>query len=417
MQIDANERVDGIVSCDDHLIEPPSVWVDRVPANLADTVPHVVEEDGVSVWHYEDREIRIPWLIAQAGRPRDEIRPGFASYNEMRPEYFDAAARVPDLDADGVLASLCFPMVPRYCGQTFNEARDKDTALLCVRAYNDWVIEEWAGGAPGRYIPLVIVPLWDPRLAAEEAERTAGLGARAIAFSENPSKLGLPSLHDRDGYWDPLLRAADETQMPLCAHFGSSSTMPSTSPDAPIWVQSLLSPLSLAEAFADWLFCGKLEQYPNLRICLSEGGIGWIPFLLERAEFIRDSMFWAKDWDPWDHGAEATTPRPDHSPAELFRQHIYGCFIDDTFGARNLEQVGVDNVMLETDYPHGDTSFPRSMANADRLLGSYDAEIRYKVMQGNARRLFRWPEGLTTIGSAPDPQDAQDAVLSVTNRS
>lgn len=403
----AGGGVEGIVSVDDHLIEPPHVWVDRVPARLRDAVPHVVEEDGHSVWCYEDKRITIPWLIAQAGRPADEIRPGLASYREMRPAYYDPVARIPDLDADGVLASLCFPMVPRYCGQTFHEARDRDVALLCVQAYNDWVLEEWAGAAPDRYPALVIVPLWDPRAAAAEVERTAARGARAVAFSENPSKLGLPSLHDRDGYWDPLLRAADETGLPLCVHFGSSSTMPTTAPDAPIWVQSLLSPLSLAESFADWIFCGKLERHPNLRICLSEGGIGWIPFLLERAELIRRSMAWAKEWDPWDHGAAASTPRPDRSPAELFRDHVYGCFIDDRFGAANLERIGVDNVMMEVDYPHGDTSFPNSMANARRLLDGYDDEVRYKVMQGNARRVFRLP-GAT---------EAQPAAASATNRS
>jgi predicted TIM-barrel fold metal-dependent hydrolase len=260
---------------------------------------------------------------------------------------------------------------------------------MCLRAYNDWMIEDWAGGAPGRFIPLVIVPLWDAALAAEEVHRTAARGAKAVAFSENPAKLGLPSVHDRGGFWDPFLAAIDETSMPLCIHFGSSSMVPNTSDDAPIYVSALLSPLNLAYATADWLFSPHLARYPNLKICLSEGGIGWIPYILERADYIIETMRWAERFEPSTPAGEAQPVRSfEVGPAELFRQHIYGCFINDEFGLENLSRIGVDNVMIETDYPHGDGTFPSSLDNAQRLLSRCTPEDRYKIMQGNARRVF-----------------------------
>jgi len=385
--------VEGLISVDDHVIEPPDLWADRVARADRDRAPHVIEEDGVSVWVYEDQRVRIPSLFAQAGRDDADIAPGLMSYHDMRPAYYDARARTADMDADGVIASLCFPTIPRYCGQLFLEAQDRAFALTCLRAYNDWTIEEWAGGAPGRFIPLVIVPLWDPVLAAAEVERCAALGGRAVAFSENPAKLGLPSLHDRNGYWDPLLAAVNETGLPICIHFGSSSMVPTTADDAPIYVSALLSPLNLTYAAADWLFSHKLERFPNLKICLSEGGIGWMPYIIERAEYVVDHMRWAEKYEPFDYSHTAREGLgPAVPPSELFRRHIYGCFIDDRFGVANLDAIGIDHVMMEADYPHGDGTFPHTMANAARLLAGLDDESRYKIMQGNARAVFNLPE-------------------------
>jgi predicted TIM-barrel fold metal-dependent hydrolase len=297
------------------------------------------------------------------------------------------------MDTDGIIASLCFPTIPRYCGQTFLEAKDRELALACLKAYNDWTIDEWAGGAPGRFIPLIITPLWDPSLAAVEVERCAGRGAKAVSFSENPAKLGLPSLHDRAGYWDPLLAAVNDTGLPICIHFGSSSMVPTTADDAPIFVSALLSPLNLTYAAADWLFSRKLERYPNLKICLSEGGIGWMPYIIERAEYVMDHMRWARTYEPFDYaGTRYENLGPAESPSDLFRRHIYGCFIDDRFGVENLDAIGADHVMMESDYPHGDGTFPHSLANAERLLAGLDPGVRHQIMQGNARRVFNLEE-------------------------
>ena len=122
----------------------------------------------------------------------------------MRPGSFRADDRLSDMDINGVEASQCFPnMFVRFCGQRFLSGKDPDLALLCVRAYNDWMVEEWAGPSGGRLVPLCIVPLWDAELAAEEVERNAARGVRAVCFSELPGNLGLPSIHS--GYWDRFI--------------------------------------------------------------------------------------------------------------------------------------------------------------------------------------------------------------------
>ena len=392
-----------IVSVDDHAIEPQNLWTDRVPRADRDRAPHTITgDDGILYWAYESVRTPIARTTFQASMNVEQASLGYiSSYDELDPGFYDSVERTKAMDRDNVLASLCFPLFPRYCGQTFYEAHDKDFALICLRAYNDWMIDEWAGSVPGRFIPLTIVPLWDPQLAAAEVLRCAAKGGKAIAFSENPSRLGLPSLHDDDNYWDPLLAAADETGMPLCIHFGSSSSIPKTSPDAPLLVTGTLAPTNLMGALVDWIFSGKLidgdrSPYPNLKICLSEGGIGWIPYILERCDMQVEIRPYLADGD-WAvdaaTGAKATITRGRGRrfgvpPSEVFRRHIYGCFIDDKFGARQIEQIGVDNVMLETDYPHGDSSFPSSLERAEKSLAHLSEHDRTKVMRGNACRVF-----------------------------
>ncbi len=143
-------------------------------------------------------------LNAVAGKRREEFSPEPITYEDMRPGCYEPAERVADMDQGHVLSSLLFPSFPRYCGQVFHEAKDKELALACVRAWNDFILEDLAGDYPGRFIPMMIIPLWDPAAAVTEMQRTAALGAKSIAFSENPTKLGLPSIHT--DYWDPVFR-------------------------------------------------------------------------------------------------------------------------------------------------------------------------------------------------------------------
>jgi len=396
------EQPQWMISVDDHIIEPPDLWIDRVPRADRERAPQTkVGEMGYLFWNYESAHSPIAKSTVEAGQSTKEL--GYiSSYDELLPRFYDPVARTEVMDKDGVLASMCFPMFPRFCGQTFYEAKDREFAYVCIKVYNDWVIDEWAGADPGRFIPLIIMPLWDPQLAAREIERCADKGAKAISFSENPAKLGLPSLHDVNNYWDPVLSAANDTGMPLCTHFGSSSSMPRTSDDAPLFVVGSLAPVNLIFSLVDWVFSGKLidgdqSRYPDLKVCLSEGGIGWIPYILERCDLqvAKRPYLQEKDWK-----TEAGTGRlgeivdggrrMEVLPSEIFRRHIYGCFIDDDFGARHLEEVGVDNVMLEADFPHGDSSFPDSLSNAHRRLAGYDYETQYKVMIGNACRVFNF---------------------------
>ena len=301
-----------------------------------------------------------------------------------------------DLDAAGIEASLCFPSFPRFCGQEFTEVADRELGLACVRAYNDWMIDEWCGTVPGRMIPLIILPLWDAALATAEVERCAAKGARAVAFSENPAALGLPSVHDRGRYWDPVFAACAEANMPVCTHIGSSSRLPYTSDDAPPLVVATLPSFLAASAVADWFYSGLFVRYPGLRLCLSEGGIGWIPAIVERADYVFERYaprlktgtgFGLTGMGSVDAG-EFNEGSVDVRPSELFRDHVFGCFIDDRHGAASIEEIGVGNVMVECDYPHGDSSWPHTGGLILGQIAHLDPVDQEKVLAGNARRVF-----------------------------
>jgi predicted TIM-barrel fold metal-dependent hydrolase len=390
-------NLDWLISVDDHVIEPPHVWQDRVPARMREAAPRIVRDEQGEAWVYEGKRFATIGLSAAAGRKKEEFSPVPVTYEDMRPGCYDPNARLGDMDRDGVLASLCFPSFPRFCGQTFYEASDRTLALLCVRAYNDWMIDEWSGSAPGRFIPGIILPLWDPAEGAREIERCAAKGAKAVIFSENPSMLGLPSIHDRGRYWDPVFAAAAEARLPICIHIGSSSKVPTTSPDNPLVVTLALTPMNAMVTCVDWLFSGNLERHPNLRLCLSEGGIGWIPYVLERCDYTLDRQgYWASKGDfSLDLSSGSVESRGGAAaagaamiPSELFKERIFGCFIDDIHGLDCLDLIGVDNVMIETDYPHTDSTWPNSIANAHKRLAGRSDEDKYKILQGNAVRVF-----------------------------
>jgi predicted TIM-barrel fold metal-dependent hydrolase len=412
-----NEWMNWLISVDDHVIEPPTVWQDRIPARYRDDAPRWISDDIGEAWLYDGKRLPQTGLAAVSGTPRDTWNPAPLSFGNLRKAYFDPKPRLEDMDRDGVVASLCFPTFPRFCGQTFYEAQNRDLGLLCVLAYNDWMIDEWSGSAPGRFIPLILIPLWDPKAAALEIERCAAKGGKAIAFSENPSKLGLPSVHDADRYWDPVFAAAQETGMPMCTHIGSSSALPVTSPDAPMILSITLSGLNSQSTLVDWLYSGVLLRFPKLKLVLSEGGIAFMPGALERVARDLDRQGpWARksnfsgDLIKGDMAAEQSRSRPDDidiydfDPMEIFHRQIYGCMIPDYEGWEYLDTLGTDNVMLETDYPHSDSSWPSSMEQVHHHLGHLDEQARYNIQLGTACRVFNLPRPTTfpqvTVGAS-----------------
>jgi len=248
-----------LISVDDHFLEPATVWQDRVPAKYRDVAPRIERDGKDEFWAYEDERLPTAGLSAVAGK-QEEFSPEPVTYDDMRPGCYDPTARLEDMNRAGLIASLSFPSFPRFCGQIFYEPRDRELALLCVRAYNDWMIDEWCAAAPGRYIPLVIIPLWDPALAADEMDRCAAKGARAFCFSENPAPLGLPMIHDPDRYWDPVMAAAQANELVLCMHIGSSSTIPAISPDSPFMANLAWGANRTSGAMLAWLFSGYLQR-------------------------------------------------------------------------------------------------------------------------------------------------------------
>jgi len=384
-----------IISADDHVIEPAHVWQDRMPSKHKELAPKIVIapqgemtlNDGVWLetpgtgdkmaawWHFESKRYQIKQMVACPGIPPEEVTMEGVTYDDIAPGCYDPIARLADMDINHVEASLCFPNYPRFCGQLFSEADDLELGLLCVQAYNDWMIDEWCGSSGGRLIPLCIVPLWDAELAAKEIYRVAEKGCRAVAWSELPAWLGRPGLHG--DFWDLFLKACEETQTVICMHIGSGTKTVQTSPEAPTVVTANLIVCNSAASMIDWIFSGKFEQFPNLKLLYAESQIGWIPYFIERADDTWRTHQWAQ--------GEKRIPKP---PSHYYKKHVYSCFFKDTVGIDLLDRIGEDNVLFETDYPHQDGTFPNTLAIAEELFGHLEQETIDKIARNNAIKLF-----------------------------
>lgn len=365
-----------LVSVDDHVVEPPDMFAGHLPAQYADAAPKVVTtETGADVWVYDGATIPNIGLNAVAGRPREDYGTDPTSFDEIRPGCYDIDERVKDMNAGGVLGSLNFPSFPGFAGRIFDQSDDKDLALVMTRAYNDWHIDEWCGKHPGRMIPLAIPVLWDPELLAGEIRRVAAKGCHAVTFPENPVPLGKPSLHD--AHWDPFWTACCDTGTVVCMHIGSSSKLVVTSSDAPVDVMITLQPMNIVQAAADIVWSPVLRKFPSIKIALSEGGIGWIPYFLERIDSTYEKH---RYWTGQDFGGL--------KPSDVFRRNVITCFIEDPAGIAARAATGVDIITWECDFPHSDSTWPRSPeVLSETLEGVSDTDI-HKITHLNAMREF-----------------------------
>jgi predicted TIM-barrel fold metal-dependent hydrolase len=379
-----------IVSVDDHLIEHPRVFQDRLPERFRAAGPQIREVDGKHLWHYDGKVFPTIGLNAVAGKPREEWGMDPVRYEDMIPGCYDPAARVKDMDLDGVQSALCFPSFPGFAGSTLFGGKDRELAHLCVQAWNDFYLDEWCATAPDRFVPLGILPFWDIDLAVAEAERLAAKGARTISFPDSPVPGGLPSFHS--DHWDPLWQVCSDAEMPLSLHFGAGGYVPGFSfaarpldpgklvaPDAPFAVAIALFSSNLMWTTVDLLFSGKLQQFPKLQFSLAEGGIGWVPYILERSDYT------------WDRHKYYQNIDFDTRPSDLFREHFWGCFIDDEHGLINRHQIGIDRIMIEIDFPHSDSHWPNSRKRAAEVLADVPDDEVEKIVETNARRMLRFP--------------------------
>ncbi len=365
-----------LVSVDDHVVEPPDLFAGRLSGRAAQEAPMLTTlANGRDVWMFQGAALPNVGLNAVAGRVPEEYGVDPLAFEDMRAGCYNIDARIDDMNANGVLASLNFPSMTGFAGQLFSTVQDKSIALALCQAYNDWHVDEWCGRHPGRMIPCGILPIWDPMLMATEVRRLAEKGCHAITFSENPEKIGLPSWHS--DHWDPFLAACVETSTVVCLHIGSSSETVITSVEAPIDTMITLQPVNIVQAAADLIWSPVFRKFDGLRIALSEGGIGWIPYFLERTDYVYRHH---KAWTNQDFGGKL--------PSEVFNEHILTCFIDDPIGIEVRGHLNGANMHWECDYPHSDSTWPDSPEQlAAQLRGVPDNEVN-AITHENAMRNF-----------------------------
>ncbi|MDO7841841.1 amidohydrolase family protein [Sphingomonas immobilis] len=377
-----------LVSVDDHNVEPANAFVSHYPAAFKDEAPRIVDRGGKDAWLWNDTVYPTIGLNAVVGRPRSEFGMEPTRFEQLRPGCFDPKARIDDMNVNGILGSLNFPTMPGFAGGAFITAAQNgapDKALRAVRAYNDWQVQDWCGAGPGRLIPMVILPLWDMTETVAEIDRMAKAGVHAISFPDNPFKGGLPSIHN--AYWEPVWKKCSDHKMVLNCHIGTGSEAAHASDETPIdaWITTM--PMAISNSAADWLFASFWKRYPDLRMALSEGGIGWVPYLLERADFTYEHH---REWTFSDFGKER--------PSDVFKRHIITCFIDDQFGLKSLDYMNPDMVCYEADYPHSDTLWPNCPEYLYASINGLSDSVIDAITHKTVMREYSY-DPFTTLGS------------------
>jgi predicted TIM-barrel fold metal-dependent hydrolase len=289
-----------------------------------------------------------------------------------------------------------FPSFPTFTARIFapDSSGDSDLSIALVRAYNDWHLDDWCAAYPGRFIPMAVPAIWDPHLTADEIRRCAAKGCHSLSFTENPASLGYPSFHS--DHWDPVWKACVDTGTVVSIHLGSSGKLAIPAADSPPDVMITLQPMNIQSAAADLLWSRVLKQFPAIRVALSEGGTGWIPYFLDRLDRTYEMHHL---WTQQDFGGRL--------PSEVFREHFLTCFISDPVGVAMREDIGIDNISWEADYPHSDSMWPSAPEELGAVFDKYAVPQEHidKITHENAMRWFSFdpfahmPKAESTVGA------------------
>jgi predicted TIM-barrel fold metal-dependent hydrolase len=381
-------RVFKLFSVDDHIVEPPGVWVDRAPAAWRDRVPHVVEAEGRQMWVWEGGSEATMGLNAVAGKPMETWGAEPSRFEDMIPGCYDPQERAKDLISNGILASVAFPTLPGFAGRKFQTFADKELALLCVRAWNDFILEEWCAAQPELFVPMTIAPVWDVTLAVAETERALAQGTKALCWMEDPANLGLPGYHT--DYWDPLFALCEQARLPVCMHIGGA--MPAVSLEGRVPMVEIAAAFSQAARSSVNMMVSPIpRKFPNIKLVWSEGGIGWITAAIERAD---------RQWERHKHWTQI--PYGDVLPSEVAKRNMWFCMIEEPLGLQYRHHFAVDHIVWESDYPHADTPFPNTQAACKALFERVPQEEIDMITHQNAEALFGFQisEALAALSTA-----------------
>lgn len=364
---------DRIVSADSHVNPAKDLWTRDAPAALADRVPRVESTDMGDFW-IVDQEIKgAIGLDSSAGRKPEEFKPSGLGYKDMRPGSYDPKARLEDMDLDGVDAEVLY-----FGGPVTQYPKDPALRRYIVQRYNDWMVE-LSKAAPTRLVGLAHVPLVDLDEGIAELKRIAGLGLRGFHVDPFPDERG--GLPLWDAAYEPFWSLVEETGLPMSFHIvgprnaNVAATFMNPTPGVKETFIAI-APLSIIEVVSTLVFTGILAKHPKFKFVLVECGIGWIPYFLERMDqTFNKHRFWTKS---------ILTEKPSHY---WYRQG-HATFIQDLSGVAERHRAGLANIMWSTDYPHSDSTWPKSQEALREHFSDVPDDERRMIAGGNAAKLY-----------------------------
>lgn len=347
-----------LISADSHVALGHGDVRSRLPGRLRSAYDDAVEAQAAEL-----AELRGGQTMSLAS---------FGDYEARRsPGYRDAHARLADMDRDGVRAEVLYSELSAF--RLFHLAPAGWREIS--RAFND-ALADFASADPDRLVPAYQLPIVDIGHAVREVRRLAELGARTVQLPTHPTEIGFPDWYD-DRY-DPLWSALADADIAVSQHLGLPLSLYDVfrrDPTPQHGVFTSLAPMSLAETIGMWILPGVLERHPRLRVLLVEPGLTWVPFYLDTLD--------TEARGPWDF------PALKELPSTYFRRQMALSFVEDARGLAARHELGVENLMWSTDYPHPQTSWPNSRAVVARQFAGIPDDERRAITYGNAARVFR----------------------------
>jgi predicted TIM-barrel fold metal-dependent hydrolase len=385
----------ALIDADAHISEPGDLWTSRLPRRYAGDVPVIVRTDGgLDVWKMGGRMLGSVGHAAAAGwQGMPLVLP--KTVEETLPASYDASARLDYMDEVGIWAQVLYPNVAGFGAQNFLGASDEKLKILCVQAYNDFLVE-WCQADPARLIGVMALPFWDVEASVKEVERGAEAGMRAILFTGEPQRFGLPPLGHR--HWDPLYAACQAAGAPLHFHIGggeadvgaviSAERMEAHGRAATEAYAAVQLFLKNGIQCADLITCGLLPRFPELKFVSAESGAGWLPFMLETADW---TYLGASQAGRIAGERQAGNVKTEGLlPSELFARQVYVTYwFEHTAPTYLTDVLPIDNVLFETDFPHAQCLYGNIQETIDRGLGHAPEHVKRKFLWENAAKLYR----------------------------
>jgi predicted TIM-barrel fold metal-dependent hydrolase len=335
-----------VIDADTHVYYPKDMWERWLPAQFRERAPRVVEHaQGGDAWLMDPAKPPEPLgLTVSLGKGYEGMKWFGYRYEDIRPGCYDPRARLADMDYDGVDAQVIFSD-NRTMGQVM-ASPDREFHFACVRAYNDWLADEFCAADPERLVGLAQLPNLGVEAAVEELKRSKRKGMRGVILRNWPS--GNPGLSAAD---DPFWAAAQEAAMPIAIHLGfaAGASIVAAAPKGKVLAAAgTASMVGIAPILLETIFEGLFDRFPGLRMASVETGAGWLPYLLEQM----DDKYWRNR-----HWAELDL---ELLPSEYWFRNWVITFVLDKYGVANRHAIGVANMMWSTDYPHNSCDWPYS---------------------------------------------------------
>jgi predicted TIM-barrel fold metal-dependent hydrolase len=370
----------GFISVDEHVQEEPDLWKERLArAKFADRIPHIEETpDGAERWVVDGRALSIGG-VADCGAAMAERTQNPQRWSDVPACVYDPQERLKAMDAAGIDYAVLYPTVAGIGGETFGRIEDPELELACVQAYNDWLLEKWAG-ASDRFIAQCVVPLFPVDAAVREIRRAVGRGHRGVIYPSVPMELRKVP-HINDAAYDPLWATCQELQVPICFHAGASTAIQipayeGYSPTLASAFRAITRPASSVSVLVNLLISRILMRFPDLKVVLAESGLGWGAYLLEYTDYQATG-----DQLP-QHGY-------DLMPSAMFKRNCYLVGWYDRASLRVRDYIGTENILWSSQFPLATSTWPRTQAALERSFDGLPDVDRNKILWENAAKLYK----------------------------